>query len=249
MNLEAALDRLYAVPPEDFLATRKKLAKEVNPAIASRRKPTTAAYVLNQLARKHAKDVEHLVDVGRKLVRAQRHGGEGLREAIEEQRKTVAEITKEAAEVMRELEIEPSAHLEAVAQAIHAALVDAATGAALEEGRLEKAPELGASFPGTLADAHAQAHAHGHAKARAHANGHAKANAKRERARERAEARAAKEQARAEAKAAREQARAEAMAAKKERDVALKAAREEVARATRALSDARAALRKLQRAA
>ncbi len=101
MNLEAALDSLYAAPPEEFLATRKKLAKEVNPTIGSRRKPTTAAYVLNQLARRHAKDVESLVDVGRELARAQRRG-EGLREAIEKQRSTVELVTKDAALVMRQ---------------------------------------------------------------------------------------------------------------------------------------------------
>ncbi len=146
MNLEAALDSLYAAPPEEFLATRKKLAKEVNPTIGSRRKPTTAAYVLNQLARRHAKDVESLVDVGRELARAQRRG-EGLREAIEKQRSTVELVTKDAALVMHEVGVDPSVHLDAVAAAIHAALVDPATGAALEEGRLEKAPELGGSFP------------------------------------------------------------------------------------------------------
>ncbi|GAA3440531.1 hypothetical protein [Kutzneria kofuensis] len=74
MDLGAAVDRLYGLPRERFIAERDKLAK-AEPGIAERvrklRKPTVAAWQANQLARKHPKDVAALVDLGKKMRGAQ----------------------------------------------------------------------------------------------------------------------------------------------------------------------------------
>ncbi len=160
-SVEKALEELYDASPATFTATRDRLAKELRAsgddegaaAIAARRKPTQIAHVLNQLARRHADELAELVDVGRELARVQRtalRGGSatGLREAIERQRKVVAELTSKAAAVMRDLGIDPRGHLDEIAGALHAALVDPAVGDALEAGRLEKTPAATAGFPG-----------------------------------------------------------------------------------------------------
>ncbi|HEY8076860.1 MAG TPA: hypothetical protein VIF62_22190 [Labilithrix sp.] len=160
-SVEQALEELYAGSPATFTRTRDRLAKELRAsgdtegasAIAARHRPTQIAHVLNQLARRHANALAELVDVGRELARVQRgvlRGGHasGLREAIERQRKVIADLTQRAAGVMRDLGIDPHDHLDEIASALHAALVDPAIGDALESGRLEKAPTATAGFPG-----------------------------------------------------------------------------------------------------
>ena len=90
---EAAIDALYASPPSEFTKKRNAIAKafaasgrrEAAKAVLARKKPSSSAFVLNQLARTHAKAVSALVVVGRELERAQRgalqkEGGTQLRE-------------------------------------------------------------------------------------------------------------------------------------------------------------------------
>src|SRR5258708_37246152 len=77
--LDAALDELYGVDPSDFVATRKRLAgerrsagdKEGAKAVQAARGPSTAAWAVNQLARREPVRVEALVDRGADLVAAQ----------------------------------------------------------------------------------------------------------------------------------------------------------------------------------
>jgi DNA repair exonuclease SbcCD ATPase subunit len=74
MDLGEAVDRLYGLPRERFVAERDRLAK-AEPALADRirklRKPTVAAWQANQLARKRRKDLAALVALGHDLRAAQ----------------------------------------------------------------------------------------------------------------------------------------------------------------------------------
>ena len=74
MTVDAALDELYGAPLEEFTATRNRLAKELGgdegTAFAKLRKPNRAAWVLNQLAREHRRDVDLLLDAGHRLRQA-----------------------------------------------------------------------------------------------------------------------------------------------------------------------------------
>lgn len=78
-DLEHALDELYGAEPDDFVATRKRLAKELKDAgdaegaaaVAAARKPTAAAAAVNQLTRRRRKDVDLLLDAGHRLRTAQ----------------------------------------------------------------------------------------------------------------------------------------------------------------------------------
>jgi len=161
--VEEALEELYSTHPSDFTKKRDAIAKELKArgdgeaasAVRARRKPTQVAWVLNQLARRYPDDVAELVDVGRELAREQRKALRGeatasFRGSIDRQRRVVGGLTRKTADLMKELGVDPSGHLDEVASALQAALVDPAVGARLEEGRLEKPPEAAAGFSGPL---------------------------------------------------------------------------------------------------
>ncbi len=160
-ELEAALEELYATAPAAFTRTRDALAKSFKAggdpasaeAIKTRRKPTQIAWVLNQLARRHPDDLAELVDVGRELAREQRKALRGeastsLRESIARQRAAISTLTQKTGALMKELGLDPTGHLDEIASALQAGLVDPAVGAQLEEGRLDKAPETAVGFGG-----------------------------------------------------------------------------------------------------
>jgi hypothetical protein len=78
-NLEEALDRLYGLGPESFVAERDALVRELRTAgeretaeqVKQLRKPTLAAWTINQLARQERRDVDLLLDAGHRLREAQ----------------------------------------------------------------------------------------------------------------------------------------------------------------------------------
>jgi hypothetical protein len=79
MDLEQATDELYAADLDAFVSERARLAKalreeghtEEAQAFATLRKPTVAAWVLNQLARRNRREVDLLLDAGHRLREAQ----------------------------------------------------------------------------------------------------------------------------------------------------------------------------------
>jgi hypothetical protein len=113
VTLDEALDELYGVDPEDFVAERKRLARELKDAgdsaaadaVAKTRKPTVAAWALNQLARKQRRDVDLLLDAGHRLRQAQEGVVGGAdRAAFEQAQKTEREalrrLTQQASELL-----------------------------------------------------------------------------------------------------------------------------------------------------
>src|SRR3954452_14051622 len=94
--------RLYGLPPEDFTAERNALAAELRAegdsagaaAVKTLRKPTAAAWAVNQLARSEPDLVEALLGAGGELRQAQRQAASGkgaaqLRAAAEAERAAV----------------------------------------------------------------------------------------------------------------------------------------------------------------
>ena len=77
--LEAALDELYGVDQSEFVAARKRLAADLRTAgdkdgakiLQAARRPTTAAWALNQLSRHEPALVESFLEAGRELQAAQ----------------------------------------------------------------------------------------------------------------------------------------------------------------------------------
>ena len=79
VDLAAGIDRLYALPLEEFVAARNELARalkkdgEADAAaeIAALKKPTLVAWAVNQLAHTRRREVDLLLDAGKRLVDAQ----------------------------------------------------------------------------------------------------------------------------------------------------------------------------------
>jgi hypothetical protein len=186
------LEELYGAAPGDFTKTRAALAKRLLDAgdeagaasVREKCKPTQAAWILNQLARRHPDEVAELVDVGRDLARAQRSAVRGststsLRETIDRQRKVLTELTHVARKVMADLGVKTAAHFDEVAAALRTAVVDPVVGAQLEEGSLEKAPEAAAGFGGPMPSIAAVRSKRASAKAKANAEAKARKRADR----------------------------------------------------------------------
>jgi hypothetical protein len=101
------LDRLYEVPPREFTAERAKLAAAAKQRgdtaaakwISAANKPTTAAWVVNRLALRHADIRQRLADLGERL-RAAHSAMDGgrIRDLSAEQRKLIDELTRKALE-------------------------------------------------------------------------------------------------------------------------------------------------------
>jgi hypothetical protein len=113
VTLDEALDELYGVEPDAFVAERKRLARELKEAgdaaaadtVAKTRKPTVAAWALNQLARRQRRDVDLLLDAGHRLRQAQEGVVGGAdRAAFEQAQKTEREalrrLTQQASEML-----------------------------------------------------------------------------------------------------------------------------------------------------
>ncbi|HEY7136166.1 MAG TPA: hypothetical protein VIB48_13975 [Acidimicrobiia bacterium] len=157
--VEARVDRLFEEPPERFTAARDALAKELRAdgeaqaaeEVRRLRRPTVAAWALNQLARRHPDEVRVLTDLGDELRRAQRRALSGvtsdeLRRLGAERRKVVEQLSTRADEVLAEAGRARSPGLQqAVVNTLEAAAISADDGAALEVGRLARdlTPESG----------------------------------------------------------------------------------------------------------
>ena len=92
---DEAVDALYELPLDEFVAARNALAKErKDKALRSLRKPSVPAWAVNQLARRHGSAVEVVIDSAEALRKAQRRalsggGGDALRAATRAHRQAV----------------------------------------------------------------------------------------------------------------------------------------------------------------
>ncbi|HEY6835050.1 MAG TPA: hypothetical protein VI142_01140 [Gaiellaceae bacterium] len=79
MRLESELDRLYALPLNEFTAARDEIAKrlraegerELADDVKQLRKPPVAVWLVNRLAREREVDVKRLLNAGEALAKAQ----------------------------------------------------------------------------------------------------------------------------------------------------------------------------------
>ncbi|HTN25286.1 MAG TPA: hypothetical protein VL120_14950 [Solirubrobacteraceae bacterium] len=256
------VDDLYGLAPDRFVPERAALARALRAdgrrdeaaAVAKLRRPSAAAWVVNQLVRGSADGVAELFAAGDALRAAQsallagRGDGAALREAGARERAAVDALL---AAVPGRGGDASTATLERVADTLHAAALDEAARDAVRDGRLERELRHAGLGLGEGADVFAAApvpKATPRATPGEKPTGEPKRDAAAERkaAKERA---AAETAAKAEREAARKQARfAVAQAAKAEERAghALRAAQERRDRAARALEEADAALAEAQ---
>jgi hypothetical protein len=147
------VDDLFGLPPDEFTAARdarsKRLKAEGDKAGAAEvkalRRPTVAAWAVNQVARDQPSLVEAVVEAGRALVAAQEHllGGGGrdeLRSATAARREAVAAATKAA------VALAGDTHRDAIHATFDAAATDEDAGALVTAGRLTKELDPPSSF-------------------------------------------------------------------------------------------------------
>jgi hypothetical protein len=113
VTLDEATDHLYSVDLEAFVLERTRLAHELRDAgdrsaaeqVAKLKKPTVAAWALNQLARRRRRDVDLLLDAGHRLRQAQEGVVSGAdREVFEKAQKTqrdaLRRLTQQASQLL-----------------------------------------------------------------------------------------------------------------------------------------------------
>jgi chromosome segregation ATPase len=139
------LDELYWVKPEGFTALRTRLAAAAKhrgdaaaaKRISATRKPTTAAWIVNLLARSNEEAKQRLTYLGERLRAAHAAmDGSRIRELSTQQRKLVDELARAAFEAA-ELTDPPAALRDDVTGTLQAAIADPDVTARL--GRLAKA--------------------------------------------------------------------------------------------------------------
>jgi hypothetical protein len=146
-----AADELYGLPPGEFTSARDGRAKELRKegereaadAVKGLRKPTVAAWALNQLARRRPKDLERLLSAGEELRAAQDEllaGGErsAFQEAASRERELVAQLSADAATLASEAGQRGGGLQEKLAGTLHAAALDEETAEELRAGRLTR---------------------------------------------------------------------------------------------------------------
>jgi hypothetical protein len=137
---DAAADELYAVPPEEFVANRTRLAAELDGDDARRlkalRRPTVSAWTVNLLSREDA--LAPLLELGERLRDAWSHG-DGIA-ALERER---AELVGRLVQRSRALAEEQGRSLgegavREIEDTLQATVADPDSAEAVREGRLSK---------------------------------------------------------------------------------------------------------------
>ncbi len=153
--LEAALDELYGADPSEFVALRKRLAGEIRAtgekdgakAVLAARRPTTAAWALNQVGRRDPTLVEALLDASRDLHTAQTGSGgrDAMRSATRAHRDALAAATDAALAMLGSRAND--AYRSQIQASLHAASVDEVVGDELRRGRLTREITGSSGFP------------------------------------------------------------------------------------------------------
>jgi hypothetical protein len=125
------VDALYALPLDEFTAARNELAKR-EPSAKALKKPSRAAWVVNQLARTRRDELDALVDAGDRLRKAQAEG-KNFAAATAAEREALRRLLDEA----RALGATSDAILDGVRSTLQAAAADEDAAEQVRAGRLE----------------------------------------------------------------------------------------------------------------
>ena len=147
-GLADVVDELYALPPEEFTAVRNERAKaarsagdkELSQAIGKLRKPSSAAWLLNQFARHHAGELDQFLAVGAALREAQAElDADQLKDLSRKRHQVVAAVARQSRALARRLGNPVSDTVEGeVEQTLRAALADPEAAAAVAGGSLTR---------------------------------------------------------------------------------------------------------------
>jgi hypothetical protein len=149
VDLDEAVGELYGLHPDEFLGARRTLAAQAKAdketglakAIESIRKPTAAAWAINQLVRVRPADIERLVELAAGLHDAQeKMDGGALKTLSRERTKLVDELVRSTSEVAKEAGGDLSVPVaNQVRETFVAALATTAAADAVGSGQLTRA--------------------------------------------------------------------------------------------------------------
>ncbi len=147
------VDDLYGLPLDQFIPKRTAMARELRKVgererageVAALRKPSVAAWAVNQLVRTQRQPVADLLEAGDALRAAQddvlagRGDAQSLRAAVEHERAAVDALTDAARGLLSSEGNELSETIiERVSDTLHAAALDDEARSQVSEGRLER---------------------------------------------------------------------------------------------------------------
>lgn len=152
-EIPAEAASLFRAAPEDFIERRNELVNALRAdgrddqaaAVKALRKPTIAAWGLDQLAAQHPAELEQLFAAGRGLRAAQQAalagtGGDAMLVASTARKAAVATLTAATVAVIDAAGGAGDAHHDAIATALEVASVDPEAGAQLASGTIQKPP-------------------------------------------------------------------------------------------------------------
>jgi len=130
---------LYGLPLHEFVAARDAEAKRTkDKSLKALRKPTVAAWLVNQLVRHAPKTIEGLLDLGDLMRKAQKHlDAEQMREFNQQRRQLLESLAREGRALGRKLgqNVSDAVEQEVIAT-LSAALADQEVAAKVREGNL-----------------------------------------------------------------------------------------------------------------
>ena len=155
---------LYGLPPGEFTQARDALVKRLRAdkerdlanQVKGLRRPTLAAWALNQLVRNRRRDVDKLLAAGEELQKAQEQlvgGGDraGFQRAAAKERELVAQLARDASALAAEAGVGSQGLEEKLISTLHAAALDEETAAELAAGRVLRERQPVAGFGGARA--------------------------------------------------------------------------------------------------
>ena len=158
---EAAIDHLYGLPLDEFTAARDELARrlrregdgDAGAEVKRLRKPSVAAWALNQVRRSNPGQTDKLIEAGRRLREGQERllaggGREPFQRAAADERRLVGELAREAEGELAAAGRPVSAAVqEKVRTTLHAVASDPAAREGLATGRLVRDHEASGLGP------------------------------------------------------------------------------------------------------
>ncbi|MEU0470383.1 hypothetical protein ABZ215_40850 [Amycolatopsis sp. NPDC006131] len=153
-GFDAVADELYALPRDEFTPARTERAKEAkgrDPELAKRitqlRKPTVAAWLVNQVSRRHPDEIGQLADLGARLRTAhQKLAGDELRTLSRQRNELIRRLSGRAGGVAGEAGVPYSdVAMRQVEDTFEAAVSDPDAAAEVAAGRLSAALEPSSS--------------------------------------------------------------------------------------------------------
>jgi hypothetical protein len=149
MDLDEVANELYSLPVNQFTEVRNKRAKELSAAgdkdggaeVRRLRKPSQAAWMANELARRRPKEIEKVLDLGKDMRRAQDHAkGADLRSLSSTRQDLLQHILRLVADDAKAAGVSFATDTQRqLVATLEAAMANESSGMALKAGRLTEA--------------------------------------------------------------------------------------------------------------